>query len=173
LRPSVSPSPAAGTGNGGGTVPSPGAGGTLASAGNIAANASRVVVPGVVEAEVTLISGAHTAFRLGYTSLGTALERGATRYVPAVGAGLLAGFVVGNLAKEGAKKLGLSEPAAEGTGLFGAVSSGAGLGFAIAGPYGALAGGIGGLVGYGGAATFKQLPTLEEMKWMASQGYFR
>jgi RHS repeat-associated protein len=126
----------------------------VCSAGNLAANMTRTVVPGVAEAEVGLATGAMYAHAAGYTTLGTALETGAAT-VPIVGGGLVAGAVVGNLAEAGVTSLGGTPVEAEGAGALASMAAGAGVGALIGAPIagigalpGALIGGAAGLGGY-------------------------
>lgn len=125
----------------------------MTSAGNTALTATRVLVPGVVEAEIALTVGATYAHAAGYAAVGTALETSATA-VPVVGAGLVTGAVVGNLAEGGARSLGASSEVAETTGALAAGLSGAGVGAlvgaptGIGAPVGAAIGFVAGLAGY-------------------------
>jgi RHS repeat-associated protein len=127
---------------------------TLNTAGNTAAGLTRAVVPGVVEAEAALVSGAYVAS--GYTAtapLVTPLLT-AAEAVPIVGGGLVAGAVGGNLVEAGARELGASDEVAQGSGAVGAILTGAGVGAligsptGIGAPVGAVIGGVVGLGGY-------------------------
>jgi len=146
---SRSAAPSATRGGTGGLRPP---GGLMNVAGNTAANVTRNVVPGVVEAEIGLAAGAMYANAAGYTAVGAALETGAAA-VPVVGGSLVAGAVVGNLAEGGARALGASEGVAEGSGALAAGLTGAGVGALIGSPTGIgapVGAGIGFVAGVGG-----------------------
>jgi RHS repeat-associated protein len=125
----------------------------LTTAGTTAANATRALVPGVVEAEMALGGAALYANAAGYTAAGTLLETAASG-VPVVGGGLLVGAVVGNVVESGVRQLGASTEVAEASGAGAAMLAGAGAGALIGAPIGGIGAApgaiIGGLAGLGG-----------------------
>jgi RHS repeat-associated protein len=117
---------------------------------------ARTNLPLFAETEAGVIGLGYLASSAGYYSLGSSLAAAAPIAGLAVGVGFVGGLA-GDLTRTGARKLGLSEPAAEGAGVVGSMGVGGGLGFVIAGPPGAAVGAIAGLIGYEGEEVFRPI----------------
>jgi len=113
------------------------------------------VVPGVVEAELGLLGAAYYAHKFTVTARLVSPLMTASEAVPIVGGGLVAGAIGGNLYENAARSMGAGNTVAKGSGLAGAVLTGAAVGAligaptGIGAPIGAVIGGVAGLVGYG------------------------
>jgi RHS repeat-associated protein len=134
------------TRGGGSSVPVSGAS-LVNTAGGVAANITRQVVPGVAETELALGTTAVYAHAAGYTGVGTALESAAAG-VPVVGGGLAVGAVAGNLAEGGLRQAGATDEQAEAGGALAAMAAGAGVGALLGAGPGAAIGALAGLAGY-------------------------
>lgn len=118
----AAPSPARG---GGGFTPA-----AVNCGGGFALNATRTIVPGVVEAEVGFATGSVYAYANGYATAGIALETAAA-YTPVVGGSLMAGATGGNLAEAAMAKATSNRDAQVAAGIIGAAATGAAVGALI------------------------------------------
>ena len=145
------PPPSTPKSGGGGTAVTP----RLNSVGGTASTLVKGVVPGVAEAEIGLIGAAYYASQTAATAPLVTPLLTAAEAVPIVGGGLVAGGVAGNLYENAATSLGASSTVAKGTGIGGAILTGAAVGAligsptGIGAPIGAVIGGAAGLIGYG------------------------
>ena len=123
--------------------------------GTAAGNIVRGTVPGVVEAETALVGAAYYASGSAATAPLVTPLLTAAEAVPIVGGGLVAGAIGGNLYEEAATSMGASKVVAKGSGVAGAILTGAAVGAligsptGIGAPIGAVIGGAVGLIGYG------------------------
>lgn len=150
--PTPSVAPASKPSSSGGMSPAPG---LMNTAGGVGGALVRNTVPGVAEGEAVLVGAAYYASGSATTAPLVAPLLTAAEAVPIVGGGVVAGGVAGNLYENAATSLGASEKVAKGTGIGGAILTGAAAGAiigsptGIGAPIGAVIGGVAGLIGYG------------------------